>query len=106
MSEEDEAKLPTPHSPLKNLGEITPKIEKALELNDFMKKNYEKFASLTKTEKEILQLLALGYSNKEVSNIKCISVTTVQTHRRNLKKKLEIKHFRDLLRFAQAFDLV
>lgn len=94
------------NSPIKNLGTIAPKIEKALELDAFMRKSYEKFASLSKSEKEVLQLLASGYSNQEIADRKFISVTTVQTHRRNLKKKLYVKHFRDLLRFAQAFDLV
>lgn len=101
-----EGKLLTLHAPLKSLGVIAPKIEKALELDHFMRNNYEKFASLTKTEKEILGLIASGYSSQEIADMKFISVATANTHRRNLKRKLEVKHFRELLRFAQAFDLV
>jgi DNA-binding CsgD family transcriptional regulator len=71
-----------------------------------MRHNYHKFASLTPRELEIVTLLALGYQNNEIGEQLFISKATVEQHRKNLKRKLNIKRFVDLIRFAQAFDLI
>lgn len=46
--------------------------------------------NLGKREKEIIQCIARGLSNKEIADQLCISVHTVTTHRRNICSKLEI----------------
>jgi len=91
---------------VRDLGSISKKLEKALDLDLFMRKNFDKFFGLTNTEREILRLLALGHNNKEIADMSFTSVLTVQTHRKNIKRKLGIQHFRELLQYAQAFDLV
>ncbi|MBN4054760.1 response regulator transcription factor [Nitrospira defluvii] len=61
---------------------------------------------LTKREQEILQLIAEGLTNKGVANLLNISLRTIQTHRRNLMKKLDLHNFRDLLRYTVRSGLV
>ncbi|EAY30470.1 response regulator transcription factor [Microscilla marina] len=92
--------------PLAKVGKVTNKMVRALEETNYMKMNYHKFASLTPRELEIVPLLALGYQNTEIGEQLFISKATVEQHRKNLKRKLEIRRFVDLIRFAQAFDLI
>ncbi|MDG2340879.1 MAG: response regulator transcription factor [Paracoccaceae bacterium] len=55
---------------------------------------------LTNREQNILLRLAQGRSNKEVANALDISVRTVETHRRNIKRKLGISSTAGLTRYA------
>ncbi len=64
---------------------------------------FKKFQSLTHREKEILRLISLGYKNSEISDRLFISKTTVQTHRRNIKRKLDFPTTAELVRFEQKF---
>lgn len=66
----------------------------------------ELLAELTEREKEILVLIAEGYSNKEIGEKLFISHRTVDTHRTNLTKKLNVKNIAGLIRFAYTNGLV
>ena len=55
---------------------------------------------LTDREREILQLLAEGRTNKEVANLLNVSVTTVETHRGNILKKLSLHSTPELILYA------
>lgn len=55
---------------------------------------------LTPREKEILQRIASGKSNKHIARELDLSVRTVETHRLNIKRKLGIEGQADLIRFA------
>jgi DNA-binding NarL/FixJ family response regulator len=59
-----------------------------------------KAVPLTDREKTILQLLAEGASNKHVARELDISVRTVETHRRNIKRKLDVKTSAGLVKYA------
>lgn len=93
-------------NPIDQLDEVANKLQRVIEENEFMKKNWQRFSSLTKREKEILALLALGYSTPMIADKLFLSPETVKTHRKNLKRKLEAKTLRDLMKYARAFDLV
>ncbi len=56
--------------------------------------------ALTPREREIVQLLAEGQSNKEVAAELGISVKTVETHRAVIMRKLHLHAFSDLVRYA------
>lgn len=56
--------------------------------------------ALTPREREIVQLLAEGRSNKEVATDLGISVKTVETHRAGIMRKLRLHAFSDLVRYA------
>ena len=49
------------------------------------------YTNVTPREKEILNFLALDFTSKELAQQLCISVETVNTHRKNLSRKLEVK---------------
>lgn len=60
---------------------------------------------LTPREKEVLQRIATGKSNKHIARELNLSVRTVETHRWNIKRKLDIEGQADLIRFALAHSL-
>lgn len=60
----------------------------------------DKTEGLTPREREIVQLLAEGKSNKEVGTLLGISIKTVETHRAAIMRKLRLKAFADLVRYA------
>lgn len=83
--------------------DVKMKLHRVLEQNDFFTKNVEKLASLTKREKEILRLVAQGMTSDEIANAIHLSCHTVNTHRKNICKKLCVQSFADLLKFAEVF---
>ena len=56
--------------------------------------------ALSPREREIVQLLAEGRSNKHVADILNISVKTAETHRHRIMQKLELKSIVDLVHYA------
>jgi two-component system, NarL family, response regulator NreC len=60
----------------------------------------DSYELLTSREKEILQLLVQGKSNKEIAALWNLSPYTVETHRRNLHEKLNLRNFADLVLYA------
>jgi len=64
------------------------------------------FDMLTQREKEILKLIAEGYKNKEIADCLCISIKTVDKHRTNLMKKLDLHNVSALTTFAIDKGLV
>lgn len=61
---------------------------------------------LTKREKEVLAHIAEGLTNLEIAQILFISVDTVDSHRKNLHSKLNVKNTAMLIRFAVENKLV
>ena len=61
---------------------------------------------LSVREKEILQMLAEGRSNKEVAEALYLSVKTVETHRANIMKKLGLRNIADLVLYAVRNHLI
>lgn len=55
---------------------------------------------LTDREKQVLRLVALGQSNKEVADALGISVKTAMSHREHLMEKLSLRNRTDLIKFA------
>lgn len=61
---------------------------------------FQQKQELTDRETEILRLIAQSFSNREIADMLYLSEFTVQTHRRNLKRKLQAENTADLVRFA------
>lgn len=55
---------------------------------------------LTAREREVLQLIAEGYTNKEIAEILSLSVKTIQSHRTNLMNKLDLHDRGELIKYA------
>ena len=62
--------------------------------------NAPRTVRLSPREREIVQLLAEGKSNKEVAAALHISVKTAETHRTNLMRKLDLHSISELVRYA------
>ena len=56
--------------------------------------------SLTPRERGVLKLIAEGYKNREIADYLCISVATVDTHRVNIMKKLDLHNTAALTTYA------
>lgn len=66
----------------------------------------EGMGEITKREKEILYLIGAGLSTKQIASRLFISINTVQTHRANLLRKLQVKNSMELIReVSKAFWL-
>jgi DNA-binding CsgD family transcriptional regulator len=85
---------------------ITLKVSRLLEENNFLRKHYSQFSDISKREKEVLKLLALGKTSAEISKELFISTATVETHRKNIKRKLDISTSYQISQYARAFDLI
>jgi two-component system response regulator NreC len=55
---------------------------------------------LTSREREVLQLIAEGYSNQRIANELFISVKTVEAHKAHIMSKLHAQNRTDLIRYA------
>ncbi|MGD1974872.1 MAG: response regulator transcription factor [Desulfobacterales bacterium] len=61
---------------------------------------------LSQREREVLKLIAEGYKNKEIAEDLCISLKTVEKHRANLMKKLDLHNAAALTVYAVEKGLV
>ncbi|TXK74126.1 response regulator transcription factor [Paenibacillus sp. N3.4] len=74
-------------------------------MNEYMERlkhgeNTGTFESLSEREKEVLALIAKGFSNKEIAEQLMISVKTVESHKSNVMEKLALKTRPELVKFA------
>jgi len=83
---------------------FSPEISKILVedyVRDMRKRGAEdSYELLTSREREILQLLAEGKSNKDIATSLNLSLYTVETHRRNLQDKLNLHSVAELILYA------
>lgn len=66
----------------------------------------EKIPLITRREKEILLLIAEGYTNPEIAGKLFISHSTVDSHRKNLLAKMGMKNTASLIKFAMENKLI
>jgi DNA-binding NarL/FixJ family response regulator len=82
---------------------LSPEISNIL-VEEFARKDSKEKAiidlKLTPREKEVLQLLAEGKNTKEIASNLSISVKTVETHRRHIKRKLKTSSVAELTKIA------
>lgn len=92
--------------PVDRMKHIENKAERLLKENMFFKENLSKFLGLGKRAKEVLTLVAVGKSSNEIAEDLNISTDTVNTHRKNIKKKLNISTHYEFSQYARAYDLI
>ncbi len=71
-----------------------------------LKDDFQKRLSLSKREKEILSLISQGYTSSTISQALYISKYTVETHRKNILRKLNFSSSTELVKFAVQQGLV
>ncbi len=65
----------------------------------------EMFQSLTPRERDVLQEIVSGSTNKEIARGLNLSPRTVEVHRHNIMRKMEAKSLAELVRMAVALDI-
>ena len=83
---------------------FSPEISRML-VEDYMReirtrRTEDSYELLTPREREILQMLAEGKSNKDIAGSLNLSLYTIETHRRNLQEKLNLHSFPELVLYA------
>ncbi len=86
-------------------GYISPAVSGAL-LSDYRQNLTDPMDALTGREREVLQLIAEGKTNKEVATKLNLSVYTVDSHRGKIMEKLNLHSTGELVRFAMKRGLV
>lgn len=72
-------------------------------LNTILSDRFQQKASnynLTEREVEIIELISRGQTTQDIADNLCRSIHTINTHRKNILKKLNLKNKSDLVRFA------
>jgi two-component system, NarL family, response regulator NreC len=98
------------HSVCRNKPFFSPEIAQVL-LEDYVRSLQQKrlqdsYELLTDREKEVLQLLAHGKSNKEVAVALDVSTNTIETHRNSLMKKLNLHNTAEIVLYAVRKKIV
>jgi len=78
-------------------------MKKEKRFNTYSKEYVESLKILTPREIEILELVAGGYTNPEISRKFNLSKRTVEKHRENICLKLNLKGYRSLFRWCQDY---
>src|ERR1019366_5063521 len=86
-------------------GYLSPAVSDAV-LNDYRKHVTNPIDLLSSREREVLQMLAEGKTNKEIAAILNLSVYTVDAHRGRIMEKLNLHSINELVRFAVRNGLV
>ena len=84
-------------------GKIYLSDEAALSLH---KNDNPEIPLMTRREKEVLELIANGMTNNEIAKKLFLSVSTVDTHRKNLLAKFESKNIASLIKTAMQLQLI
>jgi DNA-binding NarL/FixJ family response regulator len=86
-------------------GYISPQVSNAV-LDDYRRHVTNPIDLLTSREREVLQMLAEGKTNKEIAGVLNLSVYTVDAHRGRIMEKLNVHSINELVRFAVRNGLV
>jgi DNA-binding NarL/FixJ family response regulator len=80
-------------------GYLSPQVSNAV-LDDYRRHVTNPIDLLTSREREVLQMLAEGKTNKEIAGVLNLSAYTVEAHRGRVMEKLNVHTIADLVRFA------
>ena len=86
-------------------GYLSPAVSEAV-LTDYRKHVSDPLDLLTSREREVLQMLAEGKTNKEIATVLELSVYTVDAHRGRIMEKLNLHSIGELVRFAVRSGLI
>ncbi len=86
-------------------GYISPGVSNSV-LDDYRRHVTNPIDLLTSREREVLQMLAEGKTNKEIAGILKLSVYTVDAHRGRIMEKLNLHSINELVRFAVRNGLI
>jgi DNA-binding NarL/FixJ family response regulator len=102
---DDETLLQAVRAVARGEGYISSAVADAV-LNDYRKHVSNPIDLLTSREREVIQMIAEGKTNKEIANALNLSVYTVEAHRGRIMEKLNLHNTGDIVRFAIRNGLI
>ncbi len=102
---DDDALIGAVRAVARGEGYLSPSVADAV-LDDYRKHVSNPIDLLTSREREVLQLIAEGKTNKEIATILTLSVYTVESHRGRIMEKLNLHSGADVVRFAIRSGLI
>lgn len=87
---------------------LYPSAAKAL-ITEFLghgRERQDSYDLLTSREKEVLRLIAEGYTNRQIADMLVVSPNTVEVHRSRIREKLNVHDRTEILKYAQSRGLV
>lgn len=102
---DDDAFLTAVRAVARGEAYLSPSIADAV-LTDYRKHVTNPIDLLTSREREVLQMIAEGNTNKEIANKLELSVYTVEAHRGKIMEKLNLHNTGDIVRFALRNGLI
>jgi len=93
------------HALAQGEGYLSPAVSDAV-LDDYRKHVTNPIDLLSSREREVLQMLAEGKTNKEIAGVLNLSVYTVDAHRGRIMEKLNVHSINELVRFAVRNGLI
>jgi len=91
--------------PSTELSRYSRLIRKVVDLDVLSDNQFARFQTLVKMEKQILQLIANGWTNKKISELLYLTIKEVDLATKGIWKKLDIKSLKDVASYAKTFDL-
>ena len=85
---------------IESLAAHKPFFTASVAADSFLKKPSHPRSTLTSREHSVVQLIAEGYTNKQIANVLNISPKTVETHRATVMRKLTLSSSASLVRYA------
>lgn len=73
---------------------------------DYMSENPVGDTILSNKEKEVLELISKGYTTKDIAKMLYVSSRTIETHRANILKKVDVKNTAELIKKAVQLKLI
>jgi len=89
--------------PIKEWGYFQSRLTNLIEDEVFIANHRHQFDKLTKREEQIVKLISTGLSSKDISIELFISKHTVEQHRKNINKKLDVNSIAELVRYGRVF---
>ena len=80
--------------------------EAGLALQEYQKSSLQELPALPSMEKEIVEVIAQGFTNPQIAEKIFLSSFTVDSHRKNLLAKLNVKNTASLIRLAVEKKLI
>ncbi len=81
-------------------------VDKPPSLKNVKTDSFEKIAMITSREAEIIRFISQGCSSNQISKKLHISKATVQTHRKNIFKKLNVNKVSELVSMAHQYEII
>jgi RNA polymerase sigma factor (sigma-70 family) len=88
------------HELLNAIEQIFDQSRKQRETDDKFKSVSDRIQTLTPREREVLELVAAGYTNKEIAEKLYLSIVTIKMHRGQMMRKMQAETVADLVRMA------